>query len=436
MSSLEPVAVARRRAAWPFPYADEAGGRLDRRAWAFLLATFLAIHFLALLVATRTGNFSPVPNPDHTPLMRDVLARGYPQAASWPPGLGYYMAAKSLLASALGLPYWSGKILVDPLVFVASGVLSTMLGARLTRNRWLAVASGLGLTAAPLFALCSAEELAELPFQPPFLGALLILVRELQREPRPRAAGLVAGGALLGTATLIRANPQFLLVALAPVTYAILRRRGHQRAALAALATLAVAGLGQALVVLPWSLVLHGAQRPAVLAAPVFLPSFYNGVARTRGNRIAEELRRAPEDPDRSVDGIVRFHLRWAAKDPAALAGLYARRLGRAWYLSSSGRWDRWIVTLHSPMWLLALGGMVLWIVRWRGDPTPWLALSVIVYLWIVSALASGLARYLAAIYGLVGMFAGVALMAAAGAVIHAERSRSRSTSSRRISSA
>jgi hypothetical protein len=175
---------------------------------------------------------------------------------------------------------------------------------------------------------------------------------------------------------------------------------------------------------------------PSVLAAPVFLPSFYNGVARTRGNRIAEELRRAPEDPDRSVRGIVRFHLRWAAEDPAALVGLYARRLGRAWYLSSSGRWDRWILILHGPVWLLALAGVALWLRRCRGDPALWTVLAVILYMWAVSALASGLARYSAPLYGLLGLLAALPLLAAAGSSSQAERSRPRSASSRPTSSA
>ena len=391
----------------------------------------MALHLVSLWVATWTGNFSYVPNPDHAHGMRDVLAHGVPRAAGWPPGLAYYMAAKWLLARELGLPYWSGKLLVDSLVFAASGVLSTLLGAQLTRSRWLAVASGVGLTAAPLFALCSAEELAELPFQPLFLAAILVLVRELQREPGPRATGLAVSGALLGLATLVRANPQFLLVALAPAIYASLRPRGRRRAAAATLATLVVAGVAQALVLLPWSLILRSARSPAVLAAPVFYPSFYNGVKRSHGNRIAEEMRSAQEPPDRSFRGIVRFHVRWAAKDPVALGSLYARRLGRAWYLSSSGRWDRWIAALHSPLWLLALVGGVLWGRRWRSDPALWLALSVIGYMWLVSALASGLARYLAAVYGLLGMLAGVAALGAS----HALRSRPSSLSRRWISS-
>ena len=113
------------------------------------------------------------------------------------------------------------------------------------------------------------------------------------------------------------------------------------------------------------------------------------------------------------------------------IGGLYAGRLGRAWYLSSSGRWDRWIAALHAPLWLLALIGGLLWARRSRSDPALWLALSVIGYMWLVSALASGLARYLAAVYGLLGMLAGVAALGAS----HALRSRPSSPSRRWMSS-
>jgi hypothetical protein len=423
---------------WPFPFADAAGGRLGRRAWALLVAAFLGFHYLALLVATYTGNFDFAPNHDHVRVMRQVLTRGYPTLAIWPPAFGYYMAFKWLLTSALGLPYWWGKLLVDPFPFVASGVLSVRLGARLTRNRWLAVASGLGLTAAPLFALASAEELAVLLFQPFFLAALLVLVGELQRAEGPRAGGLLGAGALLGLATLVRANPQFLLVALVPVVYGVFRRRASRTPAAAglALAALAVAAAAQAAVLLPWSLVTRQSGASGALAAPVFYASFYNGVARQRGNRIAEELRRSPEPRDKSVAGIARFHLRWLREDPLALAGLYASRLGRAWYLSSSGRWDRWILCLHGPVWLLALAGIALWLRRCRGDPALWTVLAVILYMWAVSALASGLARYSAPLYGLLGLLAALPLLAAAGSSSQAERSRPRSSSSRLTSSA
>ena len=422
------------RSAWPFPFADPAAGRLGRRAWLGLAATFLAIHFATLLVATWSGNFDFAPNKDHVHVMREILERGYPTLAIWPPLYGYYMALTWHLTSALGLPFWAGKLLLDPLPFVASGLLSVRLGARLTRNRLLAAAAGLGMTGAPIFALASAEGLAVLVFQPFFLAALLVLVAELQREGGPRPGGLLAAGAFLGVATLVRANPQFLLVALAPVVWLASRRRGARRPAAAALAAAALAAAAQAAVLLPWSLVQRDSGESGALAAPVFYVSFYNGVSRQEGNRIAEALRREEEPPDASFRGLVAFHLRWAVDDPVALADLYARRLLRAWYLSSSGRWDRWIVALHAPLWALAIAGLAVWARRARADPALWLVAAVVLYMWLVSALASGLARYSAPLYGLIGLLAAVPLVAAAQRS-QLDRSRPRSPSTRRRSS-
>jgi hypothetical protein len=425
------------RAPWPFPFADDGDGRLGRRTWATLAVAFLAIHYLALGVATRTGNFDFAPNHDHELVMREVLAQGYPTVAIWPPGNGYYMALTHLVTGSLGLPFWWGKLLLDPLLFVASGLLSARLAQRLTHNRWLAVAGGLGLTGSPLFALASAEGLAVLPFQPLFLASLLVLTGELQRPEGPRPGGLAAAGALLGLATLVRANPQFLLVALAPAVYGVFRRRGGRHPAAAALAALAVAAIAQGVVLLPWSLVQRGSGTASgVLAAPVFYPSFYNGVSRQKGNPIAEAQRRGEGPAERSLAGVVRFHLYWAVEDPVALAGLYGSRLGRAWYLSSSGRWDRWIAALHAPLWALSLLGTALWARRSRGDPALWTVVLVILYLWLVSALASGLARYLAPVYGLLGLLAAVPLLPWLPSSSHGERSRPRIPSRRRMSSA
>jgi len=421
---------------WPFPFADAAEGRLGRAAWVGLGAAFLAIHFAALLVGTWTGNFDFAPNKDHVRVMREILAQGYPTLSLWPPLYGYYMALTWHLTSALDLPFWAGKLLLDPIPFVASGLLSARLGARLTRNRWLAAAAGLGMTGAPIFALASAEGLAVLLFQPFFLAALLVLVGELQREEGARPGGLLCAGALLGVATLVRANPQFLLIALLPVAWLAARRRDARWPALAALAALALAAAAQAAVLLPWSLVQRSSGGSSgALAAPVFYVSFYNGVARQEGNRIAAELRREEEPPDASFRGLVAFHASWVVEDPLALADLYARRLLRAWYLSSSGRWDRWIAILHAPLWALALAGLAVWVRRaWR-DPALWLVPAVVLYMWLVSALASGLARYSAPLYGLIGLLAAVPFAAAAQRS-QWDRSRPRSRSRRRTSSA
>jgi 4-amino-4-deoxy-L-arabinose transferase-like glycosyltransferase len=399
--------------AWPFPWAEDRVSPpiLSRRAWILLVAVLLLLHFGALLAATRIGNFDSQPNRDHAHGMRQILRQGYPTVTWWPPGFAYYMAGKTLLTRALGLPYWAGKLLLDPLVFVAAGVLSTRLGLLLTRHRGFAVASGLVLASAPLFALASAEDLAELLFQPFFLAALWLLVRELQREGGPTVRGLLAAGATVGLATLVRGNSQFLLLALAPVLWWVARQRGSRRPIVAAAWMLGIALCAQALVQLPWALVQRRSGASGLMAANVFYRSFYNGMARQRGFRIGDEVRISDAPNDNSVRGLVRFHLRWLREDPVALARIYAVKLTRAWYLSSSGRWNRHIAVLHAPIWVLSFAGAVAWAARARADPALWLALSVIGYMWLVASLASGLARYTASLYGLLGMLACVPVL-------------------------
>lgn len=409
--------------AWPFPFAEAARDELGTRAWLLLIAAFALIHFLSLAVALEIGNFDPEPNHDHVRVMRQILENGYPTLPTWPPGFGYYLALKWHVTGALGLPYWAGKLLLDPILFVLSGVFSTLLGLRLTGNRWLAIFSGFGLTAAPLFVLASAEGLAVLLFQPLFLAALLVLVRQLQRAESPGLAGFVGAGALLGLATLVRANPQFLLVALAPL-FVLVARRGAsgprpKRWLLRTAAALFAAILAQAIVLTPWSLVQRRSGASGVFTANVLYGSFYNGMKRQDGTRVADDLALSDRSRDKSVLGILRFHARWLREDPIALASIYGRKLVRAWYLSSSGRWDRAIALCHAPLWLAALAGFGLWLRRAPRDPALWLSLLVIGYMWMVSALVSGLARYLAPIYGFLGIAAGIAAMAVVARARH-----------------
>jgi|GEM_PF-2510174 len=431
-----------REAVWPMPFAsrapagvaDATGVGLTRRQWLILLAVFCALHYEALLVSVVTGNFDPAPNHDHIHVARQVLAQGYPTIAIWPPGFGYYIAAKMAVAKALGIPYWTGKLWADLLLVLASGGLSTVLALRLTRNRVLAVVSGIGLVAAPLFALAAAEGLAVLLFEPLFLAALIVFVDALRRLADGWGDGGGAGGrialgrfagfgALLGLSCLVRANPQFLIPVLAPLVLWIAwsgqggttGRRGRlqrfgRAAALAGLA-LGTALAAQLLVLLPWSLTQRAqAGKSGVFAAPVVYYAYFDGMRRHPGFEVSDALRADPDPPPLSFDGVIEFNREWLQRDPWALAKLYAVKVVRTWYLSDSGRWDRWILLLHAPWWLLALVGAWRW---WRTaprDPALWLILLVVVYLWGISAAVSGLARYMAPVYGLLGLLAGVAL--------------------------
>lgn len=399
---------------WPFPFADAREGRLTSRQWGWLVVGFAALHYLSLAISVWSGNFDPDPNHDHVHVMRDVLATGLPQRAIWPPGFGYYLAGKSLLMAALGLPYWMGKVLIDVWLVVASGVLSTLLGRQLTRNRRLATASGVGLVAAPIFGLASAEGLAVFLFQPFFLASLVLLVRALQRPAGDRVVGpavlgqTAAAGALMGLACLVRANPQFLILALLPMVLVSCGRVGRRRTWMRAAALVVVFLLAQSLATAPWQFRQRQLGRSGVLTAPVFFYAHVDGLARHPGNPVSDWVRSHRKDLPLTFDTVVEVNARWLHEDPGALLRLYALKAMRTWYLSDSGRWDRVIVVLHAPWWLGAVAGLVVWFRRRRKDPALWFVVLALLYMWGVSASVSGLARYMAPVYGLLGLLAGI----------------------------
>lgn len=397
----------------PQPFVESDRPDLARRDWAILVLVFAALHCTSLLASTWTGNFDPNPNHDHVHVMRQVLEDGYTRIAVWPPGYGYYLAFEWRLTQALGLPFWTAKVFVDVVPVVLSGVLSVLLALSLTGNRFVAACSGVVMVGAPIFALASAEGLAVVLFQPILLGALLLLVRAV--ESGGRLPLFAAAGCLLGLACLVRANPQFLLVFLAPAVWWGLRRGGARRPLRLAAAGLAVALAAQALVLLPWSFHQRRLGESGVMAAPVVYYAFFDGIRRHDGFEVSEALRADPDPPPLSARGVADFHREWLARDPVALAKLYAVKLVRTWYLSDSGRWDLWILLLHAPLWLLALAGVVRWLRADPRDPALWLVLSVVLYLWLVSAAVSGLARYMIPVYGLLGLLAGVTLVGRRG---------------------
>lgn len=396
---------------WPSPFAVAAEGeppRLRPREWILLVAAFALIHWLSLLISTWGGNFDPQPNHDHVHVMHQVLEQGYPTLAIWPPGYGYYLAFQWQLTRALGLPFWSAKAFVDVFLVVLSGLLSVALALRLTRNRFLAVCSGLAMVTSPIFAMASAEGLALVLFQPIFLAGLLVLVRGLWKGV---AMGTLAGaGALIGLACLVRGNPQFLLLAMPPVAWWCAKLSGRTRPAAATAGALAVALLAQAAVLSPWISLQRRLGESGAVAAPVVYYAFFDGIRRHDGFVVSEALRQDADPPPLSFAGVVEFHRHWLAENPLALAKLYVVKAVRTWYLSDSGRWDTWILVLHAPLWFLAVAGALRWLRRAPRDPALWTVLVVITYFWAVSAAVSGLARYMAPTYGLLGLLAGVAL--------------------------
>lgn len=402
---------------WPMPFRDSKARGLAPRGWAALIFFFVLIHFAGLGISRITGNFYADPNADHRPLMQDVLERGYPSPASShvPPLFSYYLAFKWRAAETLGLPYWTTKYFVDLWLVVLTGILSFLAGGLLTQNRFLALTSGIFLVGSPLYALGSGMELSVILFQPVFLSSILFFVRELQRAEGPRLWAIALAGLLMGLATLIRAETQWIAAFLLVFVFWLWRGQNQIAAGIRAVGVIAPFVLAQALVLAPWSRMQRQAGYDGAIAFSGVYAAHYNGIAKHPGNRVSDWLRGHYREPERSLEGVVKFHRHWIERDFPAWLELYALKFLRTWYLSDTGRWDRAIGLLHLPLWILASLGALFWFRADPGDPSLWFAFLMILYFCGVSVASSGLARYLIPIYGFLGIFSGRALTLCAG---------------------
>lgn len=399
---------SRNPSAWPQPFADVYGGQLTAKLWLLTIIGFVFLHLLALQIAQFVGCFQSSPNLDHLPGMQEVLKQGYPISMHVPPGFSYYLAFKWIVTQALGLPYWSGKYFFDIFPIVLSGILTTSLTQLLTRNRFIAITSGFSLVCAPIYILGIAMEDKGFFFHPFFITSLLLLVRELQRERGPRIWYFAISGMFMGTASLIRGNSQVIFVAIAPFVLWILHRFSIPQWQIRAVVVLSIFLSAQILVILPWSLMQRNVGGDGIMVSGGVYRGYFWSVKRQTGNKISDWLGGHYEEPQRTFKGVVDFNLRWLKEDPAALFELYLLKAIRAWYISESGRWDKFLLITHLPFWIFALLGVWRWWRRAPADPACIFTLMVILYMWAVSAIAGGIARHTNFIYGFIGILDGV----------------------------
>jgi len=393
---------------WRYCFADSHGGRLTPKQWSAVIIGFALLYLILLQVARLLGFFQLGPNPDHIHGMWQIIKQGHSESMHVPPGFAYYLAFKWQLTYKLGLPYWSARYFIDIIFVVSSGVLSVLLGQALTRNRFLAIASGFILLCAPIFILAIALEEAAVFFLPFFLSGLLLFVRELQRRQGPRAGIFLLSGALIGISTMIRGNPQFIFIVLGPFAFWLLRKADIPRWRSRAFIIVSFFLCAQILVMLPWSTVQRKAGLDGITAYPSIYRAYFWSVRRETGNNVSDWLNDHYEQPQRSARGALDFNLKWLKEDPVALGKLYLFKFTRSWYISESGRWDRQIFFTHLPFWIFALIGLWRWRQRAPGDPALIFLMSVVIYLWVVSGIAGGVARHNSFIYGFIGMLDGV----------------------------
>lgn len=392
---------------WEYPFTDIQGGRLSRKQWVALLALFAFLHVAGIQAAMYIGTFEAEPNHDHVEYMFDVLAQGYPTPTHSMPGYAYYMALKWKSTEAFGYPYWYAKYFIDIVPVLLAGILSVLLGQALTQNRLLAVCSGIGLLSAPIFLLGIGHDGPLILFMPFFLLSLWFLVRGLQRKGKGRVFLVAIAGAAMGLATLVRGNPQFIIVVVAVFIYWVLRKENAQGWRRQATLLTIVFLVMQMLAITPWTIVQRGFGHDGV-GYPSLYMSYYWGVKRQADSQIGRWLNEHYDEPDRSFEGVIDFHLKWLKEEPTALVELYALKFVRAWYISESGKWDMAILFVHLPFWILAILGWWQWRRNIRKDPARLLILLIIGYMWIVSAIIGSIARYSAPLYGFIGLMAGV----------------------------
>lgn len=379
-----------------------------------LIVFFLFIYYAYLGFSFLTGNFDFNPNSDHKRYMVLILDGKYPrpEIGNVPPLYSFYMAFKWKVTEAVKVPYWTGKFFIDVFMVVFAGVLSTVLGRMLTRNRIIAVCAGGGLIAAPLFTVSAAEELAVIFFQPVFLLIIILLVRELQRPQGPKAAWIFLTGALNGAATLIRGETQFLVL---PVFLLLIwRLKTINSGIMKALFLAAVFLIAQNIALSPWTkLQRESGDRGEGTVFPAVYSAYFKGITRHPGNAVADSLIADYRKPERSMSGVLDFNLKWLKEDPLALTQLYLLKYCRTWYMSDSRRWDKLTLIAHGPFWFFSFLGIFFWMRKSSSDMALYLIIGFIFYICSISAAMDGLARYTSSLYGFLGILSGVAITTA-----------------------
>ena len=400
---------------WTFPFEESHQGKLSQRQWCGVILFFVAWHYLALFASLLfIGNFEFSPNHDHYNYVANILERGYPDPhiGHVPPLFSYYLTFKTLVMEKVGLPYWGGKFAIDVFAVVLSGVLSVVLGRILTRNTFLAIASGVGLVSAPIFILGVAEGEAAIFFQPVFLLALILLVKELQRSEGPRFLGILCSGLVMGVATLIRGNPQYIIFFLGPWVLWIVGRKWGSIGLLRGALVIAIFWFLQNMAMMPWAqLQKQTGSGDGLMPFRGVYAAYFKGLTRHPGNSASDWVKANYRFYPRTLDGALQFNKDWLQKDPRSLIELYFLKVIRAWYMSDTLRWDKPTLLLHFPYWVMALAGVYLWGRKSRGDPAFIFLLLLIVYMQLISAAMDGIARYSGPIYGFIGTFCGVCLI-------------------------
>lgn len=198
----------------------------------------------------NTGDFplAPSTRPTATSCGDVGLNGGNLAVAYRAPGLPYLLAGTYIATS----PLTDDRVLAARLMLALLGAIVVLLVGMVTARIWngRAALAAMGLTAVfPPLIIVGGSLLSEIPFTALSLGAVLLVIKHLERKPGSwRSWWLAGAGLAAGLAWLVRGNGVLLIAILAIAVWA--RPAIRPRSALPAVTLAAVA----CLTVAPWTI--------------------------------------------------------------------------------------------------------------------------------------------------------------------------------------
>jgi len=387
--------------------------------WLIFLAT-AAVHMLVWLSAfpgmgnVRYGDYAPqVENLKAGRWMVDESGRVLHR---YPPVYPLVLWGLEGLSRGTGLPLFG--ILAG---FAAVCNAATAAGVAAMAARLGAGSAGIGFAAA-LFALHPWVlyglflPLSETPFMAVLMAAILCLSAAARGEGRGGVAWAAAGGALTGMACLIRP-----IAFLAPAVFGVVFLRKAQGAVLRRTVLAGAVVVAAAAVLLPWELWVWqrtGEWIPISSGGPPTLrdglsfnhKSFRAPIALPSGVRRVSDAAWREYESLESTGAYLRFVMRQAAVDPAAVVQTFVYKAARAWYGTDAQRARVEVFNGVVSLAFLTIVARGAWRLARRpggSGAEAWLLFGATGLLWAMATVALSIARYMTPAVALLAPVAG-----------------------------
>ena len=379
----------------------------------------LAIQYMDERNGVFDGNLSPHGN--HWPVAQQIMHGEALTNFRYPPGFSIYLIAAVKAAELWGGSYFFWRLMQDCLSTVVTSLLITTLMSRFIDSAWVIWGANILLIYNLTYTAGTASDLVMASFLPWFYGGLLLLIQSLQDGSKKQAAHAFLAGILLALSGFIRPDILLFLPFLTlvfPLAIFLQRIRLIQRfpAASSNLACFSHALLGFGVILVPWIVFSSMRSRSLVVYSTGFVFSHIDGMSRFPGNPVSEAFRMlllnlSPVALFRiKLVDVISMHYRLINQYPWDWIVLWLQKIWHPWYASDSERWN--VILLMQTLLILpaVLSGSCLWW-KTRGlDLAFIIALSTIIYFWLVSLAVLSINRYMPPVYPFLGMFAGLAI--------------------------